>query len=498
MSENTNTTTTTTEDTSTTANSKKLGVLALTGVVVSAMIGGGIYNLPQNMAQSASAGAIVISWIITGIGIWFIANTFRILSAARPDATTGIYTYGKLGFGNFTGFLMAWGYWISNSVSNVAYAVLLMDAFNYFFPPYFAGGNDWLSISIGSVVLWCMYFAVLADVKQVSAANVIGTICKLLPLGVFIVIVLFSFKSSNFFTDFWGLHTVARVHDGDLGSILSQTKSTMLVTLWAFMGIEGAVVVSERATSQKDVSRATLFGFIICLVVYSVLSLAPLGVYSQGMISKMAPPSTAAILRDMVGEWGSVFMNFGVIVAILSSWLIWTVMLTQLPYAAAKTGTFPKAFAQTNKNNSPSFSILVSTIMMQVFLILVHFTGHAWNTTLSITSVMALPVYLISTLYLFKIAYKNDYPTNIFATRKHALITGLLGSIYGVWMIYAAGLNYMLLAGVIYALGIPVFMMARRESAPGEKEFTKGEKIFAFLLILIAVIGVIYYVMNYM
>ena len=89
-------------------DNKKLGLVALTAVVISAMIGGGVFNLPQNMAQSAGAGAITIAWVITGVGMWFVANTFRILAEARPDATTGIYAYGELGFGNFTGFLMAW------------------------------------------------------------------------------------------------------------------------------------------------------------------------------------------------------------------------------------------------------------------------------------------------------------------------------------------------------------------------------------------------------
>ena len=75
-----------------------LGVLALAGVVVSSMIGGGIYSLPQNMAAGASVGAVIIAWIITGIGVYFIANTFRILSVVKPDLTTGIYMYSREGF----------------------------------------------------------------------------------------------------------------------------------------------------------------------------------------------------------------------------------------------------------------------------------------------------------------------------------------------------------------------------------------------------------------
>ena len=72
-------------------STKKLGVIPLAALVVSAMIGGGIFSLPQNMAQGAGVIAVIIAWIVTGIGMYFIANTFRVLADARPDATTGIY-----------------------------------------------------------------------------------------------------------------------------------------------------------------------------------------------------------------------------------------------------------------------------------------------------------------------------------------------------------------------------------------------------------------------
>ena len=149
-------------------DNKKLGVIALAALVVSAMIGGGIFSLPQNMAASASVMAVIIAWVITGIGMYFIANTFRILADARPDATTGIYAYARLGFGRFAGFQMAWAYWLCNIFGNVGFAVLLMDAFNYFFPGTFTGGNNLYSIIGGSIVIWGMNFMVLAGMKQAA------------------------------------------------------------------------------------------------------------------------------------------------------------------------------------------------------------------------------------------------------------------------------------------------------------------------------------------
>ena len=132
--------------TSETSGGGKLGVWAVAGVVVSSMIGGGIYSLPQNMAAGASVGAVLLAWLITGIGVYFLANTFRSLSVVKPDLTAGIYMYSRAGFGPYVGFTIGWSYWLCQICGNVGYAVITMDALNYFFPPYFAGGNGIYSI----------------------------------------------------------------------------------------------------------------------------------------------------------------------------------------------------------------------------------------------------------------------------------------------------------------------------------------------------------------
>ena len=156
-------------------NNGKLGVLALAAIVVSSMIGGGIYSLPQNMAASASAGAVFLAWLITGVGIYFIARTFSVLSMVRPDLTTGIYSYSKAGFGSYTGFTIGWSYWLCQVCGNVGYAVITMDALNYFFPPYFAGGNNLASIIGGSIIIWFFNFLVLVFIFLVM--NLISRQC---------------------------------------------------------------------------------------------------------------------------------------------------------------------------------------------------------------------------------------------------------------------------------------------------------------------------------
>ena len=471
------------EKNKTTEQSQKnsgLGVLALAAIVVSSMIGGGIYSLPQNMAAGASVGAVILSWLITGFGVYFIANTFRILSTVRPDLTAGIYMYSREGFGPYVGFTIGWSYWLCQICGNVGYAVITMDALNYFFPPYFAGGNNLASIIGGSILIWGFNFLVLRGLKQATLINTIGTIAKIVPLILFIIITMFVFHLDRFDFNFWGENTAK------LGGLSTQIKSTMLVTLWAFIGIEGAVVLSKHAQTPKNVGRATFLGFLGCLIIYVLLSVIPYGYMSQEELAAIPNPSTAGILEKIVGPWGAWLMNIGLVISVLTSWLAWTMITAQVPQAAAQNGTFPKEFAKENEHGSPSVSLWVTSLLMQLFILMVYFSNNAWNTMLSITGVMVLPAYFSSCAYLWKICEDGEYPSGVYIKRSVALFSGIVGSIYALWLIYAAGLNYLLMAVIFMSIGIPVFMLARKQSAPNEKAFSVGESAIAVMMIIVS------------
>lgn len=469
------------------APSKKLGTLALASVVVSSMIGGGIYSLPQNMAADASVCAVLIAWIITGIGIFGIANSFRILADIRPDLSAGIYMYARVGFGPFVGFLIAWAYWLCQICGNVGYAVITMDALNYFFPPYFAGGNNFASIIGGSILIWVFNFIVLRGTHQAAIINTIGTICKIIPLFAFIIILAFVFNMDKFDFDFFGN---VLVNGKSLGSMGDQVKSTMLVTLWCFIGIEGAVVLSGRAKSQQEVGKATVLGFLGCLVIYVLLSVLPYGFMHQAELAAVPNPSTAGVLEKVVGTWGAWLMNLGLIIAVLTSWLAWTMITAEMPFAAAKDGSFPKEFGRENSYGSPSVSLFVTSGLMQLGMLLVYFSNNAWNTMLTITGVMVLPAYVVSMMYLWKTCEDGKYPQNAQVGRASALISSIVAVIFGFWLIYAAGLNYLLMACIIVACGVPFYIWARKQNGVKGEIFVGYEKAILAILVIVAVAAI--------
>ncbi|HDL4654887.1 TPA: amino acid permease, partial [Mannheimia haemolytica] len=113
-------------------SNKKIGLISLTALVLSSMIGSGIFSLPQNMAAVAGAEAITIGWLITGVGIIFLGLSFFFISRLRPDLDGGIYTYAREGFGELMGFMSAWGYWLCATIGIVGYLTVAFEGLGVF------------------------------------------------------------------------------------------------------------------------------------------------------------------------------------------------------------------------------------------------------------------------------------------------------------------------------------------------------------------------------
>jgi arginine:ornithine antiporter/lysine permease len=443
---------------------KKLGLFTLIAMVVGSMIGGGAFNLAGDMSRGASAGAILIGWIITAIGIIALGLSFQNLTIKRPDLEGGVYSYARAGFGKFMGFNSAWGYWLAAWLGNVAYATLLFSSLGYFFP-IFKGGQNIASIIGASILLWLVHALILRGVQGATLVNLVTTIAKLVPIFVFVVIAIFAFKWKTFVLDFWGTSG----SDFSWKIIGGQVKNTMLVTLWVFTGVEGAVVFSSRAKKKSDVGKATIIGLLGTLVIYVLISFASLGILARPDVAKLPNPTMAYVLEAIVGKWGAILINGGLVVSVLGAWLGWTLLAAEIPFLAAKDGLYPKIFAKENKNKAPVISLWVTNGLVQLFLITLVISDAAYTFTFSLASSAILIPYLFSAFYQFKYSLQtkdNDH--------KKMVAIGLIASIYGVWLVYAAGLDYLLLTSILYAPGIYIYRKVQKEQTEGSF-LTKNE-----------------------
>lgn len=447
------------------------------------MIGGGIFSLPQNMAASADVGAVLIGWAITAVGMLTLAFVFQTLANRKPDLDGGVYAYAKAGFGDYMGFSSAWGYWISAWLGNVGYFVLLFSTLGYFFP-VFGEGNTVAAVIGASVLLWAVHFLVLRGIKEAAFINLVTTVAKVVPLLLFVLIAVFAFKLDIFTADIWG------VKNPDLGSVMNQVRNMMLVTVWVFIGIEGASIFSARAEKRSDVGKATVIGFITVLLFLVLVNVLSLGIMTQPELAKLQNPSMAAVLEHVVGHWGAVLISVGLIISLLGALLSWVLLCAEIMFAAAKDHTMPEFLRKENANHVPVNALWLTNAMVQIFLIITLFSASTYLSLIYLATSMILVPYLWSAAYALLLAVRGESYEGFAAERRKDLIIGGIALIYAVWLLYAGGVKYLLLSALLYAPGAILFAKAKLELK--QPIFTNVEKlIFAAVVVgaLVAAYG---------
>lgn len=453
-----------------------LSFFALLALVVGSMIGGGIFSLPQNIASVAAPGPIIIGWTITGVGMVCLALVYQFLSMRKPDLDNGIYAYARAGFGNFVGFNSAWGYWLSAFIGNVGYLVLLFSTLGKFFP-IFEGGNTIPAIIAASIVLWATHALVLSGVQTAALVNIITTVAKIVPLTVFIVVVAIGFRYDLFALDFWG-------EGADLGSVADQTRAMMMVTVWVFIGIEGASIYSKRARKRSDVGKATVLGFVFMLALLVAVNLLSLGVMRRADVAELPDISMGDVLAHVVGPWGSWFISVGVIISLIGALLAWILLCGETMQVPGSDGTMPSFFGRLNSHGAPANALWVTNILCQLFLVSTYFSDDVYLSMATLAAALILVPYLLSAGYALMVTVRGEtYVGEAAAGRWRDCLIAAVATAYGVWLLYAAGVENLLLAALLYLPGAAVFIWARKEQ--------HATRIFRpFELILLAVMAV--------
>lgn len=338
-------------------------------------------------------------------------------------------------------------------------------------------------------MVWAVHFLVLRGIQGAAVLNAVVTAAKLVPLLLFIVLVAMAFQVSTFALNFWG--------DAQLGSVLDQVRSTMLVTVWVFIGIEGASVYSARAARREDVGLATVIGFLVCLALLMGVSLLSLGIFTQPELAALKNPSMAPVLERAVGTWGAVAIYLGLIVSVGGGFLAWTLLAAESLFTPAGGGVMPAWLARQNDRGVPAHALWLTNGMVQLFLVLTLVAKASYLALISLSTAMILVPYLFSAVFGLKLAWEGraaagaavTTTTDATASTHPARDIGItaLASVYCAWLLYAAGLKYLLLSALLYAPGAAIYLLAKRQR--GERAFSAREQVVLAVLLLLAVVS---------
>ncbi|MBB5789086.1 basic amino acid/polyamine antiporter [Jiangella mangrovi] len=457
---------------------QKVTLATLTAMVVGSMVGAGVFSLPQRFGSETGVAGALVAWAVAGSGMLMLAFVFQSLALRRPDLDAGVYAYAKAGFGEYLGFFSAFGYWASACVGNVTYWVLIMSTVGAI-APALGDGDTVLAIVLSSVGLWTFYLLIRRGVQEATAINRIVTVAKVIPIIVFVILAIF-YLDPQVFADNWR-------GGGDLGSLYDQVTGTMLATVFVFLGVEGASVYSRHARRREDVGRATLLGFAMVLSIFASVTIVSYGILPNEELAELRQPSMAGVLEAAVGQWGEVFVSVGLIISVLGAYLAWTLMAAEVLFVAAADRDMPRFLGRKTGADVPGPALLLTTVLVQVMLVVTAFSENAFNFALNLTSALTLIPFLLAAGYAAKLALGRDGERSGGPARE--IVVALLATLYTAFLLYAAGPKYLLVSFIVYAPATVLFVMARREQ--GRRPFGPGELLILAVSIAGAVVGVV-------
>lgn len=466
----------------------KLSVPALTAMVVGSMVGAGVFQLPARFATQTGVYGALIAWAIAGLGMLTLAFVFQALAIRKPQLDNGVYVYARTGFGIYPGFLSAIGFWASACAGNAFYWVLIMTTLSQLFPDMagiFGTGDTWPAFIVSVLAVWGYFLLIRRGVKEAAWINFIVTIAKLAPLALFLVLVIFFFDGSVFVGNLTGGYDVP----GGT-SLFLQVQGTMLITVFVFLGIEGASVYSRYAKRREDVGTATVLGFLSVLALFASISILSYGILPKDQIASLMQPSVGGVLEAAVGPWGGTFIRIGLIISVLGAYLAWQLLAADVMYAAAKDKDMPSHFAKLNEHEVPENAVFWTSVLVSLILFAVQFVSNALDFTLDLTAALALAPFAFASAYAVQIAWQGDGYAGIGdGTRQRELVIAVISTIYTLFLIWAAGYVFLFLACILLAPATILYIVARREQRA--KVFTTAGLVVFLIVLAFAVIGLV-------
>jgi arginine:ornithine antiporter/lysine permease len=453
------------------ATNNKVTLPTLTAMVVGSMVGAGVFSLPARFGRATGVLGALVAWTVAGFGMFMLARVFQFLAVRKPDLDAGVFAYAKAGFGDYVGFNSAFGFWASACVGNVFYWVFIMTTIGLVFPALGAG-DTLLAVAISSVGVWVFHFLIARGVKEAATINRIVTVAKVVPILVFIVVLIVTFDAGVFGDNFWG------GEDASLSTLFDQVKDTMIITTFVFLGIEGASVYSRYARRREDVGKATVLGFLSVLSIFALVTLLSYAALPQADLEHARQPSMASVLESVVGSWGATFIGVGVVVSVLGAYLAWTLMAAEVVFIPATNDDMPRFLRRVNPVGTPIAALVLTTLCVQVFLVVTLTSDDALNFMLDLCTSLALVPYFLVAAYAVKLGGARGQ-----------LAVSVLACAYTAFLVVAAGPKFLLLSCLIYAPGTVLYVMARREN--GLRVFGRAEALLCALLAIGGVAGAI-------
>jgi APA family basic amino acid/polyamine antiporter len=424
---------------------RKVGLLTATSLVVGNMIASGVFMLPATLSGYGSIS--LVGWITSCAGALSLALVLGWLSQLRPNATGGPYAYVRDGMGDFAGYLVAWGYWISVWATNAAITVAFVSYLGAFIPSI--AENSWLGVGAGLGAIWFLTWINTMGIREAGVVQLFTTVLKIFPLLLISVGGLFYLNSDHFLP-------FNASNESDLSAI---TASTTL-TLFAFLGLECATIPAENISNPgKNIGKATIFGTLLTMVIYVLGTVAVMGILPPGALkTSQAPFADAA--ASIWGEPARYLVAGGAVVATFGALNGWILIQGQMPMAAARDNLFPKWFEKENSKGTPVFSLVISSLLVSALMSMnfSHSLADTYKYMILLSTLTSLLAYSFS-IPSYVILLARDNKLNGIGWLR--IVVVVVGFVFSMWAIVGSGETIVYWGFILLMAGVPLYALMK-------------------------------------
>ncbi|HEY8011568.1 MAG TPA: amino acid permease [Rudaea sp.] len=420
---------------------RALGFWSATALVVGNMIGSGIFLLPASLAPFGMAS--LLGWSVSAVGALLLALVFAHMGRRYP-VSGGPYAYARIAFGDFTGFVMAWSYWVSVWCAVAAIAVAFAGSMASLFPNLLASPER--SAICALAVLWLCTLCNIAGVRAAGLAQLVTTILKVLPIVVIIALGAGS-VDTHAFTPF----------NPSGGNLFSVTTTTAALALWALLGMECATIPAEHVVdAERVIPRATVAGTLFATLITVAACTIVLGLLPLDAL-KDSPAPFADVARELWGNGAAAAMAAAMAVSCLGALNGWILVQGQIPFAAARDGLFPAYFARVDARGTPRIGLVIGSALATI-LVAANFAGSLvsiFTASILLATAAALLPYVFSAAAMLRLEPREpDYA-------HWRMLVAALALIYGVWALIGTGSEALLWGCGLLLAGLPFYLLQR-------------------------------------
>jgi APA family basic amino acid/polyamine antiporter len=412
-------------------------------IAVGCAVGSGIFMMPTMLAPYGLLG--FGGWLVAGAGSILVALTMARLVKRIPK-TGGPYVYVNEGLGDFSGFIIAWTYWVA-CVSAIAGISIAFVGYLGFFLPQIASSQIYALLA-SLMLIWIIVFLNIRSLENSSKFQLISTLLKLVPLMLIILLGASNFDTSN----------LPELNPTNLHPISLIATVTTLV-MWSFIGIETATVPADNVINpQETIPKVLIASVITILILYILVSVAIAAlVPASELVDSSAPFALAA--SKILGVTGGAIISIGALISTLGSLNANTLTAGNLSLAAARDGLLPPKFLILTKNGTPIFTYLLTGLFVSILLMLNYTKGmvNAFVFMAMLSTLSTLIAYAFCAIAEFKFA-KAD-AKNI--QRNNALLLSCVTFLYAFFAIWGAGIEMIIYSLILILIGTPIYLLKK-------------------------------------